>query len=143
MNLTFLWMGIAVISTYLFIRLAMRGGAKKMKEQEEKLRKAKKAKAIILSYKERGSGRNLNGRYISAVFHLHIFPGNEEEEYEADTYWNVYTAGILQTQPGQEVDIRIDAEDATSIYPALKSADYNWVLAKMYHKKKRQLEKAA
>jgi len=125
MNLSYLWIGAAVVSVVLFVRMGIRGSAKTIKLRAEKLGKAAKAKAMILSYREHRGGRTIRGRFTEAIVRLRVQP-EQGENYETEAHWCVYRMAVPFLRPGQEVDVKIDADDPSVVYPDLHSVEYYW-----------------
>lgn len=125
--------GVAVIGgIVLFFMYAARSGEKILAERAEKLKRAKRAQAKILSYSEgntRGTGSY--GRYQGVYFRLEVtLP--DRKVYEAKTYWEVYQMAVPQLQVGNIVNVKIDADDPQIIYPNMTSVEYGWLEAQLH-----------
>jgi hypothetical protein len=123
---------LAIISFFVY---ASKSGAKLVKERLERINRAEKGKAKILAISTGGvRGTGTHGRYQSYSFSLEVW--NEyKSPYKAETVWEVYDMGVPKVQEGMEVNVKIDAEDVSVIYPSVQFVEYSWLGSMIKDKK--------
>jgi len=124
-----------VLAIIIFFVYASKSGAKLMKERHEKINRAERANAKIISCTTGGvRGTGDHGRYQSYNFSLEVW--NEyKSPYKAETVWEVYEMGVPKVQEGMEVNVKIDADDPSVIYPNIQFVEYSWLGAMVKYKK--------
>jgi len=121
---------VAIIFVVVFLSVAIRGGEKMMAERAAKLLNTKPAQAVILSYEEKGGGRDGKGRFSSIVFQLEIKP-SAGAEFQAKTFWKVYPMAVPNLQVGKTVPVKVGASNPQAVYPDLPSVEYDWMQAQI------------
>jgi hypothetical protein len=121
---------VAVVFVVVFITVAIRGGEKIMAERAAQQQNTTPAQATILSYEQKGGGRDNQGRYSSIVFTLEVKPANGAA-YQAVGYWKVYPMAAPNVQVGMTVPVKVNASDAQAVYPNLPSVEVDWAQAQI------------
>jgi len=114
----------------VFLTVAIRGGEKIMAERAAKLQNTQPAHATILSYEEKGGGRDNKGRFSSIVFRLQVKPA-AGADYEVTTFWKVYPMAAPNLQVGKTVAVKVDASNPQMVFPDLPSVEYDWMQAQI------------
>ena len=115
---------LAIVFVIVFVTVAIRGGEKIMAERAAKLGNVTPAQATILSYEEKGGGRDSKGRFSSIIFQLEVT--SRGETYQARAFWKVYPMAVPNLQVGRTVPVNVSATDAQTVYPNLPSVEYDW-----------------
>ena len=106
-------------------------GAKLLKERENRLNRAERGRAKILGYNTMGlSGTGSYGRYQAYKFDLEVW-SEYKAPYKTSSCWNVYDMGVPKVQEGNEIDVKIDADDPNIVYPMEQSVEFSWTGAMM------------
>jgi hypothetical protein len=126
---------VIVLTIIGFLVYASKSGAKLIKQRQERINRAENGKAKIISCTGGSvSGTGEHGRYQSYNFSLEVW--NEYKvPYSAETVWEVYDMGVPKVQEGMEVNIKIDAEDTSVIYPNIQFVKYSWLGSMLKDKK--------
>ncbi len=115
-----------VAAIVLFFIFASKSGAKMQKERDERMARSSRGRAKILSGTPAGiSGTGSGGRYQGYNFKLEVSDGYQSP-YQADVIWEVYPMGAPRVQTGMELDVKIDAEDKTIVYPVADGVAFSW-----------------
>lgn len=126
---------VVVLAIIAFFMYASKSGAKLLKERENRMARAEKAKAIVIGSHTAGiRGTGTGGYYQGYEMTLEV--SNEfKAPYRAKCVWEVYSMGAPKVQNGMEVNVKIDAEDDQVIYPMEQGLALSWNYM-MMHKKK-------
>lgn len=127
---------IAVVLVIIaFFMYASKSGAKLLKEREERITKAEKAKAVVIGSHTAGiRGTGSGGHYQGYEMTLEV-SNAFKAPYRAKCVWEVYPMGAPKVQNGMEVNVKIDTEDDQIIYPMEQGLAISWNYM-MMHKKK-------
>ena len=96
-----------------------------MEEIREKLEKAHPSKAtIIASSIPRSLIRPARMGCVNTQLTLDIqsISGN----YQTSVLWEVEQTAMTELQTGKIIEVKIDADDKTKVYPKVKWAEYKW-----------------
>ena len=121
---------VTIIFVVVFLTVAIRGGEKIMAERTAKLQNTKPAQATILSYEEKGGGRDNKGRFSSIVPRLQV-KSAAGADYEVTTFWKVYPMATPNLQVGKTVAVKVDASNPQMVFPDLPSVEYDWMQAQI------------
>ena len=126
-----------VLAIIIFFVYASKSGAKLIKERQEKINRAEDAKAKIIGCST-GSvgGSGTHGRYQSYRFNLEVW-NTYKAPYKAETVWDVYNMGEPKVQEGMEVNVKIDADDPSVIYPNIQFIEHSWLGTMLSSKNKK------
>lgn len=129
---------VAVVLVIIaFFMYASKSGAKLLKEREERIAKAEKAKAIVIGSHTAGiRGTGSGGHYQGYEMTLEV-SNSFKAPYRAKCVWEVYPMGAPKVQNGMEVNVKIDAEDDQVIYPMEQGLALSWNYMMMHKKKKK------
>src|SRR5690349_2525791 len=118
---------VAVVALIVgFFMYASKSGAKMLKEREERMARSTRGRAKILGSSPVGiSGTGHGGRYQAYKFTLEVSDGYQEP-YKTETVWEVYPMGAPKVQTGMELNVKIDAEDKTIIFPVAEGTAFSW-----------------
>jgi hypothetical protein len=122
---------IVLVSVFVLIALffyyASKSGAKMEKERDAKLSRAEAGKAKIIGFNMVGlRGTGSQGEYQAYRFTLEVTSAYKSA-YQTRSVWNVFPMGAPKVQEGSEVDVKIDADDQTVIYPIVQGVEYSWM----------------
>ncbi len=122
----FIIIGVVVFGIIGFIVWASISGGKLMKQREQKLSRSEPGKAKILSFRTVGlRGQGKYGEFQAYIFSLEVSSAYKAA-YNTETAWNVYQMGAPRVQAGNEVNVKIDAEDPSVVYPDVEAVEYSW-----------------
>jgi len=65
------------------------------------------------------------GEYQALEFTLQV-SNQYQAAYTAKSSWEVYPMGAPKVQQGMEIDVKIDAEDNSIIYPIADGISFSW-----------------
>lgn len=123
-----------VLAIIAFFMYASKSGAKLLKQREERMAKAVRGKAKIIGSSAAGMrGTGSGGYYQAYNFKLEVSDGYSEP-YKTECIWEVYPMGTPKVQDGMEVNVKIDADDRSIIYPSVDGVQYSWN-GEMFHRK--------
>ena len=126
-----------VLAIIIFFVYASKSGAKMIKERQEKINRAEDAKAKIISCTTGGvRGTGTHGQYQSYTFQLEVW-NTYKASYRAETVWEVYNMGEPKVQEGMEVNVKIDADDPSVIYPNIQFVEHSWLGSMLSSKNKK------
>jgi hypothetical protein len=116
---------VVVVIVIVFF-YSIRGREKRIKERLERINRASKGRAKILSSKPAGlSGTGYGGKYDGYTFMLEVSDGYTTP-YNAEVIWEVYPMGVPKVQTGAEINVKIDAEDKMLVYPDADGIAFSW-----------------
>ena len=121
-------LAIVVVFTgiIIFFVINSKSRTKALKEREERHARASKGRAKIISSTPAGlSGTGSGGNYQAYNFILEVSDGFLSP-YNTEVIWEVYPIGAPKAQKGMELDVKIDSEDKTIIYPDAEGIAFSW-----------------
>jgi len=136
--------GLAVFAAVILLIVYLtKSGGKLIAERQERISRSEKGKAKILGFSTIGFAGTANaGGFQAYKFTLEVSSAYKAP-YNAETVWNVFPMGIPKVQVGNEVDVKIDVDDPSIIYPDIQAVEYSWSAAEFerVRKKKQALAK--
>ncbi len=116
---------IFLVGVIALLVVAARGGAKLQNERRRKMESARPATAVVTQIEETGEGRDLAlGEFRRYAVTLDVRDGQKRST--KTSVWNV-KADATALATGAEVQVRIDALDDETVYPAFVGAGYEWL----------------
>lgn len=115
-----------VLGIVIFFVYASKSGAKLVKRREERMARATRGRAKILSSTPAGiGGTGPGGTYQGYNFKLEVSDAYQSP-YQAEVIWEVSPMGAPKVQTGMELDVKIDAEDKSIVYPVADGVAFSW-----------------
>lgn len=117
---------VVFIGIVIFLVINSKSRTKALKEREERLARASRGRAKIISSTPAGlSGTGSHGNYQGYNFTLEVSDGFQSP-YNTEVIWEVYPMGTPKVQKGMELDVKIDSVDKTIIYPDTEGIAFSW-----------------
>lgn len=115
---------VGVIIVFYF--WGVKGGEKMKAERTRRLAIAENGRAKIISSSPVGlTGTGSWGEYQALEFTMEV-SNQYKSPYTAKSIWEVYPMGAPKVQSGKEIEIKIDAEDNSIIYPIAEGIAFSW-----------------
>lgn len=117
---------VVFIGIVIFFVINSKSRNKALKEREERLARASRGRAKIISSSPAGlSGTGLGGNYQAFKLSIEVSDGFQAP-YRTEVIWEVYPMGTSKVQNGMELDVKIDRQDKTIVYPDADGLAISW-----------------